>query len=323
VLGMVVTDAGREGVLGKTPPPAAAAAGSGAQGVGAKGVGVATKPLAAGASAGVERAAQPAAAPAPASAGREPGREAGGAGSAGGAGGEVSEERRNEIVQAYLSHRQQDAFDLLGVAEGVTLPALEAAYLAFAERFAPWRLHGPQLETTAEKARAVFLAGARAFAELADSEQRNTLLLRRQTLRDELRRRGPGDSFGIKTDLLDPEVQFKKGRALIEAGRYREAILQLEFASDCDPQNGLYGAELAYCRFLASPAASSQALEELQETLRRDPDYGIALFYSGEIHRALGNHDAAEALLRRALKAMSPDRRPIQALKALAAERRR
>jgi hypothetical protein len=234
-----------------------------------------------------------------------------------------SAERRNAIVQAYLSHRRQDSFELLGVPEDTTLPAVEEAYLAFARRFAPWTLTGPQQESIEEKARALFFAGARAYAELVDTEQRNTLLLRRKTLRAERRGRHAPDAFAIKTDLLDPEAQFKKGRALVEMGKHREALLQLEFAADCDPQNGLYAAELAWCRFLHSPASATQALGELEETLRRDPDCGIALYYAGEIHRQLGQKAQAEALLRRAIKAMSPDRRPIEALKALSAEKRR
>ena len=57
--------------------------------------------------------------------------------------------------------------------------------------------------------------------------------------REDAKRRPPPD-FTIKTDLLDPEVQFKKGVALLESGQCREAITQLQFASDCDPSNGVY-----------------------------------------------------------------------------------
>jgi tetratricopeptide (TPR) repeat protein len=173
----------------------------------------------------------------------------------------------------------------------------------------------------AEKARDLFLAGARAYAELADREQRGTLLFRRKTLREE-RAKKPAASFTIKTDLLDSEAQYNKGKALMDAGKVREALLLLEFAADCDPQNSLYAAELAYCRFLNGTVHGERSLRELQETLRRDPGCGLAAFYAGEIHRQLGNREEAETWLRRAIKLMSPDRRPIEALKALSADRR-
>jgi hypothetical protein len=229
------------------------------------------------------------------------------------------ERRRNEIMAAYLSYRRQDAFDLLGVPEEGTAALFEGAFLVFARRFAPWALDSTEL---AEKARDLFLSGARAYAELSDVEARNTLLFRRRTLREE-RARKPAASFAIKTDLLDPESQYKKGKALMDAGRDREALVLLEFAADCDPQNGVYAAELAYCRFLISSSQAGRALKELNETLRRDPNCGLAALYAGEIERQAGSAEKAEAHLRRAIKLMSPDRRPIEALKALSTERKR
>jgi hypothetical protein len=235
----------------------------------------------------------------------------------------IDAERRNAVAQAFLAHRRQDAFELLGLPEHTTLVAVEETYLQFAARFAPWQFEGQGLENIAEQARTLFLAGAHALDELTNAERRSLLLLRRATVREE-RRQAPVPSFHqIKTDLLDSEAQFKKGRALMELGRYREAVLQLEFASDCDPQNGQYAAELAYCRFLNSSAAANQALNELREALRRDPECGIAQYYAGEIERSLGHFEEAETFLRRAIKAMAPDRRPIQALKALAGDRKR
>lgn len=230
---------------------------------------------------------------------------------------------RNEIMQAYLSYRRLDAFDLLGADEEASPAAVESKYLDFARRFAPWTLDGPELGGMEEKARDLFLAGARAYAELLDLEQRNTLLFRRKARREERNRRAPADLPAIKTDLLDPEVQYRKGRALMDAGKLQEAALLIEFASDCDPQNGLYSAELAYCHFCLAPGQGARALKELQETLRRDPDCGLAVYYTGEIHRQMGDREDAEKMLRRAIKMMAPDRRPIEALKLLSAERRR
>jgi tetratricopeptide (TPR) repeat protein len=174
----------------------------------------------------------------------------------------------------------------------------------------------------AERGHDLFLAGARAYGELADREQRDTLLFRRKTLRDE-RAKKPAASFAIKTDLLDSEAQYKRGKALLEAGKPKDALMLLEFAADCDPQNGIYAAETAWCRFLVSSAHAGRSLRELSETLRRDPNCGLAELYAGEIHRLLGAPDQAEPHLRRAIKLMSPDRRPIDALKALSTERKR
>lgn len=229
------------------------------------------------------------------------------------------ERRRNDLMQAYLAYRRQDPFDLLGLPEDAKLPAIEARWLDFAQRFAPWTFAAPDLE---EKARDLFLTGARAYAQLADSEERSTLLFRRRTLREE-RAKSPMRPQ-IKTDLLDPEVQYRKGRAHMDAGRWKDAVQLLEFASDCDPGNGLYRAELAWSRFSHSPTtAGRQAAKDLEEALRIDPRCGLAELYLGEIQAALGHRDEAETHLRRAIKLMAPDRRPIEALKALQAQKRR
>lgn len=231
----------------------------------------------------------------------------------------------NEVMEAYLAHRRQDAFDLLGVPTDAGIAEIRRRFLRFARRYAPWRFRSRELRPVAEKAEDLFVAGARAFGELMDTEQRNTLLFRRRTLaeeREKEKKKPPADHFRIDTDLLDSEKQFKKGLALVKAGRHREASKVLEFAADCDPQNSLYRAEAAYCHYLLDPRMNArQALEDLQEALRIDPRAGLAAYYAGEIHRARKEWDEAEDLLRRANQLLAPDRRPIEALKALAKER--
>jgi Domain of unknown function (DUF4388) len=227
---------------------------------------------------------------------------------------------RNEVMQTYLSYRKQDPFDLLGVSEDAKPAEIDDRFLAYAERFAPARFAAtPEL---AEKVRDLFLAGARAYGQLVERESRDTLLFRRRTLREEKERR-PAPSFAIKTDLLDPEVQYRKGVLALEGGKPKEALQLFEFAADCDPQNSLYRAEVAWARFQTSAAHARRSLADLQEALRLDPRCGLAHYYLGEIQGELGDHTEAEASLHRAIKLMAPDRRPIDALKALQGKKKR
>ncbi len=230
---------------------------------------------------------------------------------------------RDRLMEAYLKHRQQDAFDILGVDPDAALPALQDRFLAFAEETAPWRFVGRELEALQEKARELFLAGAAAFGSLSDAEQRNILRARRTTLLKG-KAGAPPSSFAIKTDLLDPQVQFQKGKAYMEQGKLRAAIQEIEFASDCDPQNGLYRAELAWCRYLESPSAGlRKAMPELEEAVRIDPQCGLAWFYGGQLLGDLERFDEAEDWLRKANKLLAPDRRPLDALRDLAAKRKK
>ena len=56
--------------------------------------------------------------------------------------------------------------------------------------------------------------------------------------------------------------------------------------------------------------------------MRADPRCGLAWYYLGVIQGDGGRRAAAEESLRRAIKLMSPDRRPIEALKELTARKR-
>lgn len=223
------------------------------------------------------------------------------------------DQRRAELMEMVLNFRRKDPFELLGVDPDDFSRQAQKCFLSFAEKYAPWS-YPPDLE---DDARRIFIAGARAFGELCDPDRRRALAERRSG-RKEVAPSAAADTFRTETDLLDPAVQHRQGRALMAEGNYRAAIEQLSYASDLDPQNGTYRAELAYCRYLYNPqAGGSVAISELEKALRIDPDCGLVHFYRGEILRALGLLDDAETAYRRAIKPMSPDRRPIEALKNL------
>jgi hypothetical protein len=230
---------------------------------------------------------------------------------------EFQDQLRNEIMQTYLSFRRQDPYDLLKIEEAASTIEIEEAYLRFSRRFNPWALAGTDLENVMDKAREIYLAGARAYADLADQQSRETIHEARARKLEEHRRGVAAGRFAIKTDLLDPAVQYRKGKVLMDAGKHTEAIGLLAFAVDCDAQNSVYRSELAYCRFLESSSNAKVSIVELREAQRIDPKCGLAFFYAGEIHRVNGNRAESEPNLRKACKLMAPDRRPVEALKLL------
>lgn len=227
------------------------------------------------------------------------------------------DELRNEIMEAYLLHRKQDAFDLLGIADGASREQVDEAYLAFSKKFAPWAMSQPGLESLMEKASELFIAGGRAFGELCNPETRNSLVARRNSaLKEKLVPEEARNAFAIKSNLLDSETQFNKGIELMKAGDFADAIEQLQFAYDCEPQNSEYRAELAFCKYLKDPEIEKDnSLQELRETLRIEADSGLALYYAGMIFGETGDFANAEPFLQKAIKLMNPDRRPIDALR--------
>jgi tetratricopeptide (TPR) repeat protein len=226
------------------------------------------------------------------------------------------EAARADILQTYLSFKRKDSLELFDLAEDAGRAAIEEAWIGYAARFAPWRAAGLGKADLAEKARILFLAGAAAYAELADDERRGALLYRRKTLADEKARKPAQPK--IETDLLDPAIQFRKGKELLEAGEHGRALEFLRFAADVDPQNALYRAEAAYCQYIFSPTKYREdSLAELEEAARIDPRNGLALYYLGMVEMGEGQLARAEEHLQRSIKLMAPDRRPIEALKKL------
>lgn len=229
------------------------------------------------------------------------------------------EERSNRVMEAYLKHRSQDAFELLGLEETAQPLDIQDAYLEFSRTYAPWRFEVPGLKNLVEKAEDLFLAGGRAYGELCDVDRRNELIQRRQTLSERKKEtKDTASRFAIQSELLDSELQYKKGKAMMKKGRWKEAIELLEFAYDCDPQNATYRAELAFSRFMDSPMTrGEEAKEELEESLRLDPKSGLAHYYLGLVQTDLEEYDEAKEHLETALRLMKGNRRPIEALKEL------
>lgn len=288
---------------------------------------------------------------------------------------------RNALIALYPDHGRKDAFELFGLSEDASVPAIQKRFLEFSRLYAPWEFTGPELAPLAEKAREVFCAGAIAYAELADAERRTALARRRvpgwaplekpagagpaaerlgpakpaleraapaqaaagfaggvpprvaepvlkapeptPPSKPTLRRPPSGTSFRIRTDLLDPAVQFRNAQRLMAAGKYRDAMAVFEFVCNCDPQNAAYRAEMAWCLYLDFPSLTTQPLRDLKEALRIDPQCGLAAYYTGEIHRRAGSHAEAEGYLQRAQKLMPKDPRPVEALKELSRKSKR
>jgi len=229
------------------------------------------------------------------------------------------------IRRTYATFRERDPFDLLGVEEIATAREVERRFLEFSRLHAPWPWTEAGQHDVAERVAEIFVAGALAYARLRDPAALEGLLRERRERRAASAPPKPAHGFRIETDLLDADVQFKKGLALKAAGKLDLAQQQLDFAADCDSQNGLYLAEAAHCRFLLAPSIQAEkSLEELNDAQRIDPSCAEAYLYAGEIATELGRLDLAESHLRQAARRLGPrDPRPTALLGELNKKRRK
>jgi len=218
-----------------------------------------------------------------------------------------------EVISAYLSVRRKDAFDLLDVAEDAGPVAMTKKYLAMSERFLPQRFDEKAPDGLRDKAQEVYLAAARAYAELADPTRRDTLIRKRAMLREAAKtteEAGP-------SALIDPEALWKTGKSLAAAGKLREALSSFELAAECDAQNGTYAAEAAWARYRLGNSLASNTMKLLKNAIRIDPKAGVAYLYAGQVQAALGHRVEASAYLDYAAKLLPGDPRPAEAAKIL------
>jgi len=219
-----------------------------------------------------------------------------------------------EVISAYLSVRRKDAFELLDVAEDAGPVAMTKAYLAMSERFLPSRFDEKSPDALRDKAQEVFLAAARAYAELADPIRRDTLLRKRAMLREAAKT--TAEALGPSA-LIDPEALWKTGKSLAAAGKVREALSSFELAAECDAQNGTYAAEAAWARYRLGNALATNTMKLLKNAIRIDPKAGVAYLYAGQVQAALGHRVEASAYLDYAAKLLPGDPRPAEAAKIL------
>ena len=216
---------------------------------------------------------------------------------------------KNALVSAFLSHRGQDPFDLLGVPEDVNAVALRKAFLAQADRFSPLRFQTADLK---EKAEALLLAYGRALGQLSEVEQAALWRKRRQAAREKKGSTGrpsTAEQFRIRTDLLDAGTQYDEAMRRLKAEQYAGAFEYFEYACDIDPKP-LYRAYRAWARYLMKPESHGKlVLQELQELVKQEQGIEEAWYFTGEVARGEGQWVQAEDAYRKAFKLNPKNRR--------------
>jgi tetratricopeptide (TPR) repeat protein len=225
---------------------------------------------------------------------------------------EETDELKNALLGAYLNHRMQDPFDLLGVPEKADAAAARKAFLDLADRFSPLRFRSPDMR---EKAEVLLAARAKAYGELALPDQAGLWRKRRAAAAEKARgaaRPTTQEQFRIKTDLLDASTQFAEATRRLEAGNYRGAMEYFQFATDIEP-TGTHRAHLAWSRYLVDPQRNGRlVLAELAGLQKQEPGCNRAWYFAGEIQRALGLYGEAEESFKRAYKTDLGDKKSQQ-----------
>ncbi|KFE65442.1 J domain-containing protein [Hyalangium minutum] len=220
------------------------------------------------------------------------------------------EAARNALMSAFMSHRSQDPFGLLGVPEDVQPLALRKAFLSMADKFNPLRFNTPDLK---EKAEVLLAAYGRAFGVLSEPDLAALWRKRRAAAREKERgatgRPSTAEQFRIKTELLDGRTQFEQGKQRLEARNFSGAFEYFEYACDIEPRP-LHLSYRAWARYLMKPEVHGKlVVQELTDVLRQEPGLEEGWFFLGEVSRGEGQWAQAEDAYRKAFKLNPKNRR--------------
>jgi len=208
----------------------------------------------------------------------------------------------NEIMTDYLTHKDKDPFDFLGVSGDASSTLIRDRYIQLCKKYAPWRFEAPPFQAVSDKADELLRAAIFAFGELKDEKRRKELLDQRG---DRTPKRGqllPSSHFANAAEEL-AETYCQRGSELMATGNFEAARDLFSLALSSDPENRAYVVELTYAHFRESPSNAAQALKELEAISSRDPGCVQACLYAAEVAHALGELERAEAYFLRGCEA--------------------
>jgi curved DNA-binding protein CbpA len=204
---------------------------------------------------------------------------------------------RKRIEELHASLGIATHFQLLELSESATPEQVESAYMRAVKTFHPDRLGGMGLLDLGAKAEAIMARLGEGKHVLTDPQRR----------RDYVRKlRGEKSDTENARDILDAERVFKEGESALLRGDVKSALVLFNQAVQLNHSETEYRAYLAWARYLETPARRSALSGETQrlitEACKDRPHFIRGVFWQGEIHKNMGNLEAAEKAYRSCLE---------------------
>lgn len=184
--------------------------------------------------------------------------------------------------------KKQNFFEVLGLKKDADAGAVKLAYLKAARSYHPDTVPPGAPEVLAQLKADIFGLISEANGTLSDP-------VRRQEYLAELDAGGTGSKVDIEKILRAEEV-FQKGRILVQARKYGDALKMFDEAVSCNSEEGEFYAWRGYARFLAAPDKKlvlGEVMRDLNLCIAKNPNVAATYYFLGFIAKANGDEKGA------------------------------
>lgn len=226
------------------------------------------------------------------------------------------------IDEKFDEIQDQNFYEVLGVSEDVERQEMTSVFRELAQKWHADSFSGIELDDERkQKVQEIFATINTAYQTLSTPSDREEYDAALET--------GEAD---IKA-VFDAEDAFRKGRNMLNAGRYEGAHNQFKKAVERSPEESQYVAHLRYTDYMQIPKddqgrvqdeeAAREILDELKEILEEHDDKAWMYAFVGVVLQGLGKVDAAEHNFREALRLEDDNRIAQQRLRLIKMRRQR
>ena len=192
-------------------------------------------------------------------------------------------------LQAVLEQmKKQNFFEVLGLKRDADAGAVKIAYLKAARSYHPDTVQQGAPEALGKVKADIFALIGEANRTLSDPALR-------QDYTAELDAGGTGSKVDIEK-ILGAEESFQKGRILVQARKYADALKQFDVAVSCNPDEAEFYAWRGYAKYLAASdrkAMQHEAVREINLCVAKNPNVATAYYFLGFIAKHNGDEKNA------------------------------